>query len=786
MPPASYPHQLPPGLLRNGVKLVIDQVKGHAVYRFITITSGARYSMGYREFYLLLSLSHQYSIDETRERYRQDFDQDITQSDIISFKSFILQSGLFNLKYFTTLIEQNSDETAEGAPPFRDDIDYTQPQSSVITGGKKKKQAPMISLFNPNHLFKGIAQLFHPFHFIIYLLPLALIVSLVTLSKNFSYFEVDFVRLWQPASIFQHVLFSLFTVNLLSKVAAGATIRYYGADVNKFGIVIILGILPRFFVDLRGGRQLPRQSRLWLYASAPLMKLALFTLGILLWKLTRNSGTMLPMAGIALSMTCVISFIITANPLITSDGYRWLSDFLKEKNLLPRAYSMLFGLFNGKETTPLNISLLTYAIASLLYIIMLAVLIIIIVGSSLVGALKGVGLILFVVFLVYNVQRIYHNIRVRKEERNRADKRRAKSGNKKEMDWYHSFIKARQQIYQPRRLLLFIQVSFLFPLLFVPYSYEASGRGEVISIEKQQIHSSVAGIISEVYFDGGNRLTAGTTVARLDDYDQRLALEVNQANINKQRALIERLESLPREEERLYFQHKLQRARSQLYFSQQLLNQYEQLHRDELVSLENWETVRKRYEVDAADLAEASAELEQVESGAHPEQLLAERLKLDSLLLEQDYRQKQLAKTELKMPFDGILSSVQLSWLQGQYIEQGGLFAHVEAPDHVVVEISVAENEISDITIGATTRLKLLSYPHREFSGEVTSIESHVSDNSREAASRVQARINNPDQQIKPGMSGYAKIITRELPFWEAMGRALMRFIMVELWSWLP
>ncbi len=773
-------HQLPAGLLHDDIKLVIDRIRGHAVYRFIHVDSGKHYDMGFKEFYLLLSLAHRNSAQETITHYQQRFDEPLSQSDIISFKDFILQSGLFKQEFFSTHKDQKEEDEGD---LFSDETDFEQETSALK---RKKKQAPMFHLFNPNQLFSTIAHLLHPLHYTLYLLPLILIISLITLNNNFPFFQEDFLRLWAPATIIQHLLFSLLTVNLLSKISAGVTSRYYGAEVKKFGIVLVLGVIPRFFVDLRDARQLPHQARLWVFASALLMKLAIFTFAILLWETTRNSGTLLPLLGIALSITCIISFIITANPLVTSDGYRWLTELLKEKNLLPRAYRMLFSVFNRRRETPINFKLLAYAIASILYITLIGILILIIVGSSLVGALKGVGFILLLMFIIYNAQRIYHNIQLRHDERKNTTKPDIKIGDKKEMAWYQHFVQTRQHLRHSHTLLSILLISLLTPLLFTPYLYESSGRVEVISSEQQQIHSPLAGIIEKVYFNGGEYLEAGTVVAKLDDYQQRSDLAIIDAKINQQQAVTEYLESLPRDEESLYYLRRLQRTNTQLQFSEQRLAQYEQLYQAGMASFNDREQAQEQYDLDIADQKEARAELSEIISGIHSEQLNAEKIELDRLYLERDYLRKQLAHTELRMPFNGVLSSVQLFLMRGQYIEAGGFFAQVEAPDHVIIEIKIPENEIPDITLGATTRLKLISHPRLEFFGEVISIEAHVSEESLGVISRVLARIENPDLQIKPGMSGHAKIVTHEIPLWNSISKALIRFVMVELWSWVP
>ncbi|NJM97108.1 MAG: hypothetical protein HC800_07940 [Phormidesmis sp. RL_2_1] len=44
----------------------------------------------------------------------------------------------------------------------------------------------------------------------------------------------------------------------------------------------------------------------------------------------------------------------------------------------------------------------------------------------------------------------------------------------------------------------------------------------------------------------------------------------------------------------------------------------------------------------------------------------------------------------------------------------------------------------------------------------------------------------NPSGVLRPGMTGYAKIEGTTMPVAAAFSRSLIRFIKVEVWSWLP
>jgi len=51
---------------------------------------------------------------------------------------------------------------------------------------------------------------------------------------------------------------------------------------------------------------------------------------------------------------------------------------------------------------------------------------------------------------------------------------------------------------------------------------------------------------------------------------------------------------------------------------------------------------------------------------------------------------------------------------------------------------------------------------------------------------RVRTEIPNPDGTLKPKMTGYAKIKIEHRPVWDVLFRPFLRWLRIEVWSWLP
>ena len=83
-------------------------------------------------------------------------------------------------------------------------------------------------------------------------------------------------------------------------------------------------------------------------------------------------------------------------------------------------------------------------------------------------------------------------------------------------------------------------------------------------------------------------------------------------------------------------------------------------------------------------------------------------------------------------------------------------------------------------------RVRPNAFYERAFAGKVQTIDRNVSKQSFGRVLKVIAVIDNPDGELKTGMTGYAKIETTTMPVWKAFSLTLLRFLNIQVWSWVP
>ena len=145
-----------------------------------------------------------------------------------------------------------------------------------------------------------------------------------------------------------------------------------------------------------------------------------------------------------------------------------------------------------------------------------------------------------------------------------------------------------------------------------------------------------------------------------------------------------------------------------------------------------------------------------------------------------------LEYTNIRAPVAGQIVSPMNAVPVGHSLPVGGLFAEIENNRTVIAELSVPEITIQEVTVGAPVELRLWSDPHTALTGTVRSIAPRAEAQEFGQVVRVQVEVPNPDGRLAANLTGFGKIAAEERPVWQAFSRAIERFFMIEVWSWLP
>jgi RND family efflux transporter MFP subunit len=115
---------------------------------------------------------------------------------------------------------------------------------------------------------------------------------------------------------------------------------------------------------------------------------------------------------------------------------------------------------------------------------------------------------------------------------------------------------------------------------------------------------------------------------------------------------------------------------------------------------------------------------------------------------------KAVADTVVRAPFPGLVAERLVS--TGDYVTKGLKVAVVVRVNPLRVQLTVPEQFVSAIAVGAPVNFEVDAYPTRQFTGKVRFISPALEANQR--ALTVEAVVANPDRELKPGLFATARI----------------------------
>ena len=645
-----------------------------------------------------------------------------------------------------------------------------------------------IPLFEIRPFLAALLPVVRPVRWVVYLMPFLFLSALILSIRYAPLGYDDLATLHDLTDLAIHALVSLFTINIAAVLTQAFVAQNFRATVGPLSIGFRFGFFPRFTVRIRHTEQLSRRERMWLHAGPLLMRLFLFSIGILVWYNTRDKFLFVSRAGLSVAFLCAVNLVLEGgNPLVKGNGYHLLAAFMNEPYLRGKSYRAFLDKVRGGASSESDSNVLaTYALANFVYAFFIVVVILMIVTRFLAQLqIGGATIIIALVLAGYLTNRTAVRFKAISTAYDRSvqfDRWRrralpAEGGETKQAEPAKSRTAAYVRIAVALSLLL---------LLFLPYPYEAGGTFDIYPSDRQVITSDVSGVIESVYFSGSESVKKGTVIARIAATDLKSQIAVQDARIAEQKAAIRDLETRPKKEEIVVAERALDVARKREKFSGEKVPRMERLYNDRAISFEELDTARREHEVDVDEVAKRVADLALVKTGVPPDRIAAERAKLDALVQEKATLVGKVQRTEMRMPFDGNILTLHLNERVNSVLERGQPFATVENTRSVTAQIEVPESEAVRVVVGATIKAKPNAFFDRSFPGKVQTIDRNVTAKPFGNVVKVIAVIDNPNGELKTGMTGFAKIETDTMPVWKAFSLALQRFLNIQVWSWIP
>jgi membrane fusion protein (multidrug efflux system) len=265
----------------------------------------------------------------------------------------------------------------------------------------------------------------------------------------------------------------------------------------------------------------------------------------------------------------------------------------------------------------------------------------------------------------------------------------------------------------------------LLPLALIAGAYAYVTGGQVMSTDnayveadKVGVSTDVSGIVKQVAVAENQHVAAGQILYRLEDLQFRLALERAEAQVGTVRNKLEALKAnygdietqiKQAQDDIAYYDREFRR---QQYLSTQHVaseQSFDAAHRSQQNGQQKLASLTQQLAAVAANLnGDANAPVEQ-----HPEYRDA--------VAQRDEAARQLDHTVVKAPFAGIVTNVP-AIAPGKYLQASMTAFYLVASDHVWIDSSPKETELTYVHPGQRVTVTVDTYPNVQWRGTVESI----------------------------------------------------------------
>ena len=586
-------------------------------------------------------------------------------------------------------------------------------------------------LFSPNAFFGILATLTWPLKYVF--VPFLLVVpAAIWIAYQRRDILAPDIRAFD-LSVVGTAILGLVITSLISRLTQGTFLRGFGAEVKQFGIALTFGI-PRFFVDLGGIARLDRRGQVWVHTAPLLARLGLFSGGTLLWFALRQSAPFLSHLALVVGQIGLLAFLISALPLLPSDGYRWLATYFSRPALRSdalRSISASFAVFGRPELALDALRSMRASSAVILYVVAVAlaasVLALVMQIYFDIATTGDVRLITAALLMGLGVALAAWVITLWNFGRGRSIKALEPGAMQQVLaNWTGQADLASDQpvsIGTVGKVFWAVVLSGLVAVAFLPYRYEAAGTFEIMPTQRTVVAVRTSGEVEQVLVHEGDWVKANQVLAKLSSDDQQRDVTITSAE--------------------------LERAKAQLaLFGGSKTTQSDPTLEDE---------------PDSASAKKDPTGTNYVRTQAER----AARAEVERLTHKLAYERDQLAQTDVRAPKEGRVMTPNVRFLTGTWLRRGAELLSLDDTRTLKAEINLPEADIGLVKVGYKVRLRPWSNEDREIGGTVTEIAPAAQVRPNGMIVRVGASIPNHEAFLLPAMTGYAKIDGEDMRVWE-------------------
>ena len=289
--------------------------------------------------------------------------------------------------------------------------------------------------------------------------------------------------------------------------------------------------------------------------------------------------------------------------------------------------------------------------------------------------------------------------------------------------------------------------------------------GYVVAHHKIQVGSKIAGRVAWIGVDKGDRVVKDQIVVRLEDREFRAQYDQAVASIGIAQARLNELERGSRPEEVDRARADVERAQAQLRADEANFKRVENLVREGVISDQNLDDARGRFDASRAALDAAKKTHELAQKGPRIEQIENARSELSRARAAAEYAKTILDATEIHVPSSGTILERNVE--QGEMVttsfvgDRGAKSFVVTLADlrDLQVELDINQNDFNKVYPGQSCAVVTDAYPDRSYECMVDEIAPEA--NRQKATVQVKVKFLKPDEYVKPEMNARVRFMEK-------------------------
>ncbi|BEH08971.1 efflux RND transporter periplasmic adaptor subunit [Geobacter sulfurreducens subsp. ethanolicus] len=293
----------------------------------------------------------------------------------------------------------------------------------------------------------------------------------------------------------------------------------------------------------------------------------------------------------------------------------------------------------------------------------------------------------------------------------------------------------------------------------------SSGNVEVTEVD---LGFKVPGRVETLLTDEGRNVVAGGILAKLDRTQLLRQMEAQQAVIDSSSARLLELQRGSRPQEKKSARSLVSSASADLEKAGKDFERAEMLFKNGAIPAQQRDSAKRTFEVAKAQYDQALQNESLVNEGPRSETIKAAEAQVRQPRAQLAVYLEQLADMDLKTPVQGVVLRKNVE--AGETVTAGTPIFTVGDLTHPWVKIYVKEDKLGLVKLGQKAEVTVDTYPGKKFDGVVTYISSEAEFTPKNVQTQeervklvfgVKVSVDNPNQELKPGMPADVKIRVR-------------------------